>query len=46
MPGNSDSSASTMTESPINWMPVTGYDTQKPVIVLDFKRYSPFAVED
>jgi DNA polymerase delta subunit 1 len=31
-----------MTESPINWMPDTGYDTQKPVIVLDFKRYASF----
>jgi len=52
VPGNSDTTSSTMTEvrplssdqetneqSPINWMPEVAYDTQHPIIVLDFKRY-------
>ncbi len=30
-----------MTQSPVNWMPTTGYDTQNPIIVLDFKSLYP-----
>jgi DNA polymerase delta subunit 1 len=52
VPGNSDTSSSQMTEviflgselmneSPLNWMPEVAYDTERPIIVLDFKSLYP-----
>ncbi|OZJ04428.1 hypothetical protein BZG36_02904 [Bifiguratus adelaidae] len=41
VPTQADRNDSGMTEGPLNWMPVVGYNTQSPCIVLDFRSLYP-----
>lgn len=41
VPTKRETNESGMTEGPLNWMPVTGYNTKDPCVVLDFRSLYP-----